>query len=76
MDFMIETGWIEAARLFIQAIYEKPRTSFDNRLQLLCNNLSCGVLLLDDVDAPIQWLLASHPGLPTSERTVVGAGTY
>ena len=54
MDFMIEIDWIEAASLFIQAIYDKPRTSFDSRLWVICNKLSCGVLLPDDVEAPIQ----------------------
>ena len=32
MDFMVEVDWIEAMRLFIQAIYDKPRTSFNNGL--------------------------------------------
>ncbi len=54
MDFMIEIGWVEAASLIIQAIYDKPRTSFDSRLWVICNKLSCGVLLPDDVEAPIQ----------------------
>ena len=53
MDFMVEVGWIEAMRLFIPAIYDKPRTSFYNGLWLICNKLSCAVLLPDDGEVPI-----------------------
>ena len=72
MDFMNEMGWIEVTLFLLGAkfsTYHKPRTSFDDGLWLICNKFTRGVLLLDDVEVPIQLLLASiDPCLPTCDR--------
>jgi hypothetical protein len=64
MDFMIEIGWIGAVRLIIQANYDRSRTSFYSSPVINCHS---GVLLPDDVMAPL-WRLLANRSLPSNPQ--------